>query len=53
MEVNGGDGTLHLIVEGSADQVIKAAARLEVVRIVTHDADLEDVFQSYYQREQA
>jgi ABC-2 type transport system ATP-binding protein len=53
VEVNGGDGTLHLIVEGSADKVIKAAARLEVVRIVTHDADLEDVFLSYYQGEQA
>jgi ABC-2 type transport system ATP-binding protein len=53
VEVNGGDGTLHLIVEGSADKVIKAAARLEVVRIVTHEADLEDVFLSYYQGEQA
>jgi ABC-2 type transport system ATP-binding protein len=52
VEVNGGDGTLHLIVEGSADGVIKAAARLEVVRIVTHEADLEDVFLSYYQEEQ-
>jgi ABC-2 type transport system ATP-binding protein len=53
VEVNGGDGTLHLIVEGSADKAIKAAARLEVVRIVTHEADLEDVFLSYYQGEQA
>lgn len=41
------------MVAGSADQVIKAAARLEVVRIVTHDADLEDVFLRYYQEQRA
>jgi ABC-2 type transport system ATP-binding protein len=53
VEVRAGDGTLQLVVEGSADQVVKAAARLEVVRVVTHDADLEDVFLRYYQEEPA
>ena len=41
--------TLQLVVEGSVDQVIKAAAEHEVLRVVTHDADLEDVFLGYYQ----
>jgi ABC-2 type transport system ATP-binding protein len=40
--------TLRLVVEGSVDPVIKAAAGHEVLRIVTHDTDLEDVFLSYY-----
>jgi ABC-2 type transport system ATP-binding protein len=39
---------VHLVVEGSVDQVIKAAARLPVRRIVTHETDLEDVFLGYY-----
>ena len=37
------------VVEGSVNRVIKAAASLEVLRIVTHEADLEDVFLRYYQ----
>jgi ABC-2 type transport system ATP-binding protein len=52
VDVDAADGTIHLVVAGSADQVIKAAARLEVVRIVSHDADLEDVFLRYYQEQQ-
>jgi ABC-2 type transport system ATP-binding protein len=40
---------IHLVVEGSMDQVIKRAATLPVVRMVTHEADLEEVFLSYYQ----
>jgi ABC-2 type transport system ATP-binding protein len=43
------DGVVHVVVEGSVDRVIKAAARLEVRRLVTHDTDLEDVFLRYYQ----
>ncbi len=53
VDVDVTDGTIHLVVAGSADQVIKAAARLEVVRVVTHDADLEDVFLRYYQEQPA
>ena len=45
------DGVIHVVVEGSVERVIKAAARLEVHRLVTHDADLEDVFLRYYQGE--
>jgi ABC-2 type transport system ATP-binding protein len=43
------DGTtLHLVVEGSMDAVVKRAATLPVVRLVTHEADLEEVFLGYY-----
>lgn len=48
VDIEAVDSTLRLVVEGSVDAVVKAAARLEVVRIVTHDADLEDIFLSYY-----
>lgn len=37
-----------LEVEGSVDAVVKAAAALDVRRIVTVEADLEDVFLAYY-----
>ncbi len=40
--------TIHLVVEGSMDPVIKRAATLPVVRLITHEADLEEVFLSYY-----
>lgn len=39
----------RIVVEGSAAEVIKAAAPLEVVRVVSHDADLDEVFLRYYQ----
>jgi ABC-2 type transport system ATP-binding protein len=42
------DSVVHLVVEGSVDRVLKAAAGLEVRRIVTHDTDLEEVFLGYY-----
>ena len=42
------DGVIQVVVEGSVERVIRAAARLEVRRLVTHDADLEDVFLRYY-----
>ena len=47
------DGVIHVVVEGSVERVVRAAARLEVRRLVTHDADLEDVFLRYYQGDPA
>jgi ABC-2 type transport system ATP-binding protein len=47
-DVQATDGLIRLVVEGSLDRVVKAAARLEVHRIVTLDTDLEDVFLGYY-----
>lgn len=35
------------------DAVLKAAARLTVQAITTHEADLEDVFLTYYQEQEA
>ncbi len=49
VEVSTSPGVVHLVVEGSVDRVIKAAATMEVVRIVSHEADLEDVFLRFYQ----
>lgn len=43
------DGTsVHLVIEGSMDPVIKRAATLDVIRFVSHEADLEEVFLSFY-----
>ncbi|MGH8990101.1 MAG: ATP-binding cassette domain-containing protein [Acidimicrobiia bacterium] len=49
VSVEAEDGAIHVVVEGSVDRVIKAAAGLEVLRVVTHDTDLEDIFLRYYQ----
>lgn len=47
-----GDGELiRLVVEGSIDRVVKTAARFDVVRIVTYETDLEDVFLGFYQED--
>ena len=42
---------IQLVVEGSADAVVKAASTLTVHRIATPDTDLDDVFRSYYEEE--
>jgi ABC-2 type transport system ATP-binding protein len=44
--------TLHVVVEGSVDAVVKTAATLSVRRLVTHDDDLEDVFVAYYREQE-
>ncbi|MEU5880040.1 ABC transporter ATP-binding protein [Spirillospora sp. NPDC047279] len=47
------DRVLRLVVDGSVAEVVRAAARLGVERIVTHDADLDEVFLRYYQEERS
>jgi ABC-2 type transport system ATP-binding protein len=42
------DGVVRLVVEGSADAVIKAASRFDVVRIVAEPPDLDEVFLNLY-----
>jgi ABC-2 type transport system ATP-binding protein len=49
VEVHG--NVVTLVVEGSVDAVIKAAATLTVERIVTHETDLEDAFLDLYRSE--
>ena len=43
--------TIRLTVEGPVRDVLKVAADLDVIRIVSHNTDLEEVFLSYYQQD--
>jgi ABC-2 type transport system ATP-binding protein len=42
------DTTVRLVVDGSVDAVLKAAARLPVQAISTQEADLEEAFLGFY-----
>ena len=42
------DGVLRCTVMGKPDALIKAVARFEVVKLVSHEPRLEDVFLTYY-----
>jgi ABC-2 type transport system ATP-binding protein len=53
VEAQADDTRIRLVVEGPVGPALQAAAGLEVQRIVTHEADLEDVFLSYYQEQPA
>ena len=43
------DGVLSCTIVGSVDPLIKAAARHEVTNLLTHEADLEELFLRYYE----
>jgi ABC-2 type transport system ATP-binding protein len=43
------DHTVRLSVEGSTARLLEVAAPCHVDRIVTHEADLEEIFLGYYQ----
>jgi ABC-2 type transport system ATP-binding protein len=47
VEVSG--ARVRIDFEGSADAIVKALARHEVVEVRTHDGDLEQVFLRYYE----
>jgi ABC-2 type transport system ATP-binding protein len=47
-EVEGLGNTLHVAFEGSADRLVKAAARHQVLEIRTREQDLEEIFLGYY-----
>ncbi|HEV3505408.1 MAG TPA: ABC transporter ATP-binding protein [Actinomycetes bacterium] len=53
VEAKADDTRIRLVVEGPMGPTLRAAAGLEVQRIVTHEVDLEDVFLSYYQEQPA
>jgi ABC-2 type transport system ATP-binding protein len=53
VEAQADDTRIRLVVEGPVGPALQAAAGLEVQRIVTHEADLEDVFLSYYHEQPA
>jgi ABC-2 type transport system ATP-binding protein len=44
---------LRIAFEGSADAIVKAAARQEVTGVHSVEADLEDVFLRYYRNGRA
>jgi ABC-2 type transport system ATP-binding protein len=48
VETRNGGSTLTVTASGSLDQVVKEAARHDVVSISTRDSELEEVFLSYY-----
>jgi len=43
------DGVLSCVAVGSIDRLVKAAARHEVTNLVSHEADLEELFLRYYE----
>jgi ABC-2 type transport system ATP-binding protein len=42
------DSMLNCTVIGPLDALVKAAARFEVVNVVSHEPSLEEVFLTYY-----
>jgi ABC-2 type transport system ATP-binding protein len=42
------DATAHLVVEGSTAALIAAVGPLQVTNVVTHEADLGEIFLAYY-----
>ncbi len=50
-DVNVVDGRVHCVITGSIDALIKVAAQFELVNIVSHEADLEEIFMTYYKGE--
>lgn len=47
-EVRVDDAVVSCKIVGSVDELIKAAAVFEVVNVVSHEADLEELFLAYY-----
>jgi ABC-2 type transport system ATP-binding protein len=45
------DGHVHCVTTGSIDALIKVAAQFELVNLVSHEADLEEIFMTYYKGE--
>jgi ABC-2 type transport system ATP-binding protein len=45
--------TLHLVLQGGADSVVKVAAQYPLVSLTSHEPSLEDIFLRYYQAQPA
>ena len=45
--------TLTVSITGSPDALIKAAANHEIVKLVTHEASLDDIFLTFYSEDEA
>ena len=46
------DRTAHLVLAGSAEELLRTVAAYGVENIETHEADLTEVFLGYYRREE-
>ena len=51
-EVHRAGRVLRIVVSGDVDPVVKAAAKMKVSKIVTHEADLEEEFLELYRSEE-
>jgi len=51
VELLDGGSAVRLAMQGSADAVIKAAARFQVVSLTSYEPSLEDVFLRYYEHD--
>ena len=51
-EVTVNGDTVRVTVAGTIDAVVKAAARFEVVDLTSHEPSLEDIFLTYYGKEE-
>lgn len=51
-EVNFEDSRLQCKVVGSLDDLIKEAARYEVVNVISNEPNLEEIFLKYYEKEE-
>jgi ABC-2 type transport system ATP-binding protein len=45
------DGVVRCAVEGSVDALVKAAARFELLNVVSHEPNLEEIFLAYYRKD--
>jgi ABC-2 type transport system ATP-binding protein len=50
-DVHSTGSTAHIVVEGSTAGLMRVAAPHDVVQVVTHEPDLEEIFMTYYERE--
>lgn len=48
LEAQVSDAVVRFTVEGSVDPLLKVAVQNEVVDIISHESDLEELFLSYY-----
>jgi ABC-2 type transport system ATP-binding protein len=48
VSAHGRRGSVDAVVKGTLDAVLKTIARFEVTRLITREADLEEVFLSFY-----
>jgi ABC-2 type transport system ATP-binding protein len=53
VEATADGSVVSLVIRGAVEHVLAVAGRLHVQRIVTHQADLEDVFLDYYREDAA